>query len=238
MDYRKIYCDLIQTRKNRQSIESEYYESHHIIPKCLGGTDERDNIVKLTAREHYLAHWLLYKIHKTSQLVHAWHAMSRIGDGQEHRRVNSHLFEYCKKVRAAMLSKEFSGEKNNFFGRTYTIESRKKMSVANMGKVYKSPAQIQEWVEVVAKMPKSPEHRAKIGRKGFRMLQHTETLETIRVHSSDPRTNDPKWVNPRKITPEAKRKCRYCDMITTPSMLSRWHDEKCKHKEIYEDQVD
>lgn len=41
-----------------------YVERHHIKPRCLGGSDRSSNIVKLTYREHFLAHWLLTKIHK------------------------------------------------------------------------------------------------------------------------------------------------------------------------------
>jgi len=26
------------------------------------------------------------------------------------------------------------------------------------------------------------------------------------------------------------RKCKYCDMVTIPTLLNRWHDENCKHK--------
>lgn len=39
-----------------------YYESHHIIPRALGGSDEGNNLVLLTAYEHYLCHWLLTKM--------------------------------------------------------------------------------------------------------------------------------------------------------------------------------
>lgn len=39
-----------------------YGEWHHIIPRSMGGTDESDNLVKLTFREHFIAHLLLVKI--------------------------------------------------------------------------------------------------------------------------------------------------------------------------------
>ena len=38
----------------------EYYELHHIIPKCCGGTDDKSNLVLLTLSEHLQAHWLMY----------------------------------------------------------------------------------------------------------------------------------------------------------------------------------
>ncbi len=62
MDYQKIYDDLIESRKGRHL--ENYKEKHHIIPRCLGGKDESNNLIELTYREHYLAHYLLSKIHK------------------------------------------------------------------------------------------------------------------------------------------------------------------------------
>lgn len=39
-----------------------YFEKHHIFPKCLGGDNDSDNITKLTAKEHFICHWLLVKM--------------------------------------------------------------------------------------------------------------------------------------------------------------------------------
>jgi hypothetical protein len=74
MNYKNLYKNLIFTRKNRQKIIGEYYEKHHIIPKCIGGTDNINNIVYLTGREHYVAHWLLYRIrpHSTGISLAFW----------------------------------------------------------------------------------------------------------------------------------------------------------------------
>lgn len=61
MDYQKIYNQIIFRAQNR--ILDGYKEKHHIFPKCLGGSDKKENIIKLTAREHFLCHKLLVKIH-------------------------------------------------------------------------------------------------------------------------------------------------------------------------------
>jgi hypothetical protein len=61
MNYQKIYNDLIEKRK-KQPYTKGYSEKHHIIPKSLGGSDDKDNLVLLTAKEHYIAHALLYFI--------------------------------------------------------------------------------------------------------------------------------------------------------------------------------
>ena len=61
MNYKKIYDSLIERGKNRNL--NEYGEKHHIVPKCLGGSNKKENLVKLTPEEHYVAHQLLVKIY-------------------------------------------------------------------------------------------------------------------------------------------------------------------------------
>lgn len=51
-----MYNQLIKRVKTR--ILEGYYEKHHIILKCMGGDNSLENLVKLTAREHFLCHWL------------------------------------------------------------------------------------------------------------------------------------------------------------------------------------
>lgn len=64
MDYKKIYDSIIKAANNRVIISGCYTELHHILPLCIGGTDDVDNLVRLYYREHFLAHWLLSKIYK------------------------------------------------------------------------------------------------------------------------------------------------------------------------------
>ena len=75
MNYSKIYDSLVERAKNRK-IEG-YVERHHIVPKCMGGSNEESNIVELTAREHYIAHKLLVEIYPNhKKLVYALWGMS------------------------------------------------------------------------------------------------------------------------------------------------------------------
>jgi hypothetical protein len=61
MNYQKIYDSIVSRGKNR--VIKEYTECHHIIPRCMGGTDDKSNLVDLTPEEHYLCHLLLVKIY-------------------------------------------------------------------------------------------------------------------------------------------------------------------------------
>ena len=66
MNYQKIYNDLINKRKLTPP-KNCYTERHHIIPVCMKGTNKKENLVPLTAREHYIAHALLVKIHRNDK---------------------------------------------------------------------------------------------------------------------------------------------------------------------------
>lgn len=57
--YYFIYYKIISRSKSR--IISGYVEKHHIIPKSLGGTNDKSNIAHLTAKEHFICHRLLTK---------------------------------------------------------------------------------------------------------------------------------------------------------------------------------
>lgn len=61
MDYAAIYARLVARAKSR--VLTGYREKHHVIPKCLGGSDDDENVVELTVEEHYVAHQLLLKMY-------------------------------------------------------------------------------------------------------------------------------------------------------------------------------
>jgi len=99
MNYLNIYNSLIHKRKNIQVLlKSECYcERHHIIPRCVGGIDNKDNLVNLTAREHYIAHLLLYKIYsKTEDKYSLLYALIEMCDSHTYKNkvnYNSRIYE-------------------------------------------------------------------------------------------------------------------------------------------------
>lgn len=63
MNYQRIYDRIISRAKERKLDELVYRERHHIIPRCMNGTDDEDNLVDLTPEEHYVCHQLLVKMY-------------------------------------------------------------------------------------------------------------------------------------------------------------------------------
>jgi len=165
MDYIKHYNNLMSTRlllkpeRHKMRKSGQYFEGHHIIPKSKGGTGissrglNNDNIVYLTAREHFLAHWLLWRIHRDRSSALSFHKMLSCNKNQE--RVKSsraydedrlafsetnkgNQYGSLRKVkkmseeRKAEVSKfmkgRWSGDKNPFFGMKHTDETKKILS--------------------------------------------------------------------------------------------------------------
>jgi hypothetical protein len=131
MNYLKFYNNLINFAKARKTIKGQYYERHHIVPKCLGGSNEKTNIVKLTAREHYVAHQLLAKIYPDHLgLIFAAYSLSHDGNGQ---RISNRVYEWIKLKYISKLS-EYLKENHPMKGKHHSIEAKEKMSKAKKGK--------------------------------------------------------------------------------------------------------
>ena len=76
MTYKEFIQNILDTRGHFGVPEGAYKEKHHIIPKCLGGTNSKDNLVDLYAKEHYIAHKLLALENPDNyKLQYAWLSM-------------------------------------------------------------------------------------------------------------------------------------------------------------------
>jgi hypothetical protein len=127
--YTKLYFSIVTNAKSRTLHTETYIERHHIIPKSLGGSNSRDNLVNLTAREHFICHVLLTKMTNGQayrKMIHAAIGMRR-SRSYQHRYVNSKLYESIKKEFALLSSVRNTGKK-------MSIETKTKMSLASKGK--------------------------------------------------------------------------------------------------------
>ena len=78
--YLNRYNKFIDSLKE-QKIDG-YFEIHHIVPRSMGGSNEKDNLIKLTARQHFIAHWMLWKAY-SGKMMHAFFMMAKICDGEK-----------------------------------------------------------------------------------------------------------------------------------------------------------
>ena len=98
MNYLNQYNNLIASRKNtlRKKGIGIYYEKHHIIPKWLGGTDIKDNLILLTAKEHFIAHLLLWKHYRDRSSALAFHKMTKSNNDKQQRKFTAKQFEKAR----------------------------------------------------------------------------------------------------------------------------------------------
>jgi hypothetical protein len=149
MNYAAHYDRLIARARARVLVG--YSESHHVVPKCLGGRDGPENRVRLTAAEHYVAHQLLVKMHPGHPgLVWAANAMTfgaAVIGGRAVNKRHSWLRERARAQRGP-----------------HSAEHRAKIAVAHRGKV-KSPqhlAALRESKRGKVKGPHTAEARARM----------------------------------------------------------------------------
>lgn len=112
MNYCKIYDALIYKAKNRKL--GGYKEVHHIVPRCMGGKDSKDNLVELTAREHFIAHLLLVKMHNNNLRLVKAVAMMCIG--QTERKLSNRMYGKIKELFSLSMSESQLGNKNSQYG--------------------------------------------------------------------------------------------------------------------------
>lgn len=125
MNYKRIYSEIILNRVNNPLPEDVYGQKHHVLPKSLYPQykNTKANLVKLTAREHYICHHLLWKYYasigdKNSmyKMVLAWQRMCKNTQGLT---VSNKMFQQARLARHTTPMSE---------------QTRKKLSVIKKGK--------------------------------------------------------------------------------------------------------
>jgi hypothetical protein len=131
--YKKIYDNIINRAKSRMI--DGYTEKHHIIPKSLGGSDNSDNLVHLTAKEHFVCHLLLTKMvigMDRSRMCYAAWQMTHI-NGRERYIPSGNMYALLRKN----LSESLKGIPKTYtiwLGKKHSDKSKQKQSMVKLGK--------------------------------------------------------------------------------------------------------
>lgn len=163
--YSKLYHRITSNAKQR--ITEGYTELHHIIPQSLGGSNDKENLVDLTAREHFICHWLLIKMTEGEdrrKMLYALNGMKAENRYQRryYTKITARVYEKYRIEHAENHSKVMKSKKLipwNKGGATLTDEQRKRISDAAKNR-----------------KPLSPESRAKGNekRKGQKRSEETK----------------------------------------------------------------
>ena len=136
MNYKQIYNDLITkcTQEYEQRLTYKntgfYYEKHHILPKCLDGSNEKNNLVLLTAKEHYLAHHLLVKIYPNNNSVIYSFWMMCNGSLKNRPKPNQRLYQESR----FLFSKAIKGRIGTNLGKKHSEKTKIQISLNKKNK--------------------------------------------------------------------------------------------------------
>jgi hypothetical protein len=241
--YNKWYLNI--TKRGQDRITDERTESHHIIPKCLGGTDDRCNLTNVTLREHFICHWLLTKIHygkERHQLLKALWMMKAENQHQTryNTKITSRVYATLKEEYIRLQSIKVTGKGNGMYGKTHTLEAREKIRQKNLGNKL-TPEQHARLVKNITgkkKPPLTDEHKAKLSalREGNGNGMYGKT------QSDDARKKIGDKIRGRKQTPEEKlarslanigkkrekKLCPHCKKEVAVNGYARWHGPACR----------
>ena len=132
MNYFVIYNLLCERGKSERNLD--YSESHHIVPSCMGGSDDESNRTRLTAREHYVAHRLLTKMYpKNHRILHAFGMMAVVAE-LHNREYTSHQYSLMKTARSDAM--KISNPSKTDAGRKRISEMAKERAAAGFNPMY------------------------------------------------------------------------------------------------------
>ena len=262
MNYKLHYEKLIKRAVQRGKID-EFTESHHILPRCMGGTDDADNLVDLLPREHYIAHLLLVKIYPdVSGLWFAAHMMASTKNKNQ-RMTNRHYDwvrnQFIKRISSAV--KDSSARKYGFKSYLDQVEhiwqiyvderisanrisAKLKIPSANICRslnVYllMNPSYIDLYEEIryEIKSNNSKHTRANISKESEeRRINATRMFDYSKRDAK--LSSERMGVNNPNFgnrTPKQILTCPHCEFTGGSGSIHRWHFDNCKRLKINED---
>lgn len=210
--YTTWYNHIIAHARQRVN-QSGYTEKHHIIPKSLGGSNDPNNIVRLTAKEHFVCHRLLV----------------RMTVGEARRKMANAAWGM------ANLRNPYQTERHKVNSRTYAqLKSEYKKDPASVEKMRaklkgrKQPPRTSEHSAKLGKYIRTPEHRQRISE--FRKSQ-----TGLQKRSDKTKENMSAW---QKGIPKPTSVCEHCGKEISIMNYKRWHGNNCKEQAKYHNKLD
>ena len=204
--YTTWYYKIITSATSR--LIEGYIEKHHILPKSLGGDNSANNLVRLTAREHYICHLLL--VHMTTgtnrtKMLRAMNAFS-IASRKNPRNLTARQYQKIRLLTA-------------------------NVPAWNKGKTLAdfTPAQ-QDSYRKMAETKRGSKQTIESNAKRSATLQNrTFTAEHLNNLSKALKGR----VSPTKGMTHTKSPCVHCHREVAPNMMAKYHGDRCKLNPLY-----
>jgi hypothetical protein len=242
--YNKWYAAITSRGQNRQL--TTYTESHHILPKSLGGTDLPNNITNLTAREHFICHWLLTKIYREGEehwkMINALRIMRAENKNQRRyeNKITARVYENLKQEYAKLQSIRVKGKNNPMYGKRHSTVAKKRIGDANRGRVQPIEEKNKQKQAMLGRKrePFSEEWRAKMSAKKagdnnpMFSRSHTESTKELMRQKALGRKQSAETIANKaaaiKGIKREKKQCPHCQQTVAVNGYARWHGDNCK----------
>jgi hypothetical protein len=253
--YTKIYYSIIYNAKAKSRIKGDmYYENHHIKPKSLGGNNDKDNLVLLTPREHFICHLLLAKITLDSDRIKMIYALRRLANSNIV--LNSRQYDVVRNLHISVLKsipkseehKKKISEANK--GRKLTREHREKLRKPKTEEHKDKLRKPKLNSENMGRYERTEETRRKMSESHIGLQfgeknpmfgkKHTEEVKLAHSERMKGNQNGKGWIPSEdaraKMLARAKNRkvtvCPYCQGSYVGSNYTRWHGDNCKLKVV------
>jgi hypothetical protein len=152
--YRRTYYSIIENARKLE--RAGYLERHHIVPKSLGGTNKKSNLVSLTFREHFVCHRLLPRFTEGTARQKMLKALWCIGwQATQHKRLlSSKQYAICRHacVEAASLYRHSEETKRKIStahkGKKKSEEHRKNIGASSRGRIWSDESRSQKSIQM------------------------------------------------------------------------------------------
>lgn len=232
--YTAVYYSVISFAKKRTLAPDRYSEIHHIIPKSLGGSNSKENLVQLTPKEHFICHRLLTKItsgQAKSKMIYAIRRMTYSGNKHQSERykTNSRTYSYVMELAKKEMSQRMTLNNPMY---DPVVKTKHQDAIDKRGKT-------------TGMSNKTHTDSTKILMREKRSKQTiTDSTKNKISKKIKELTNSEGYINPmhRNGVPERhleaclersrkhRTTCQYCERSFANNMYARFHGDKCKDK--------
>ena len=243
--YTRWYDDITSRGKHRSKMPG--METHHIIPECVGGLDIDDNKTNITAREHFICHWLLTKIYygkERHQLLKALWMMKATNKNQKryHTKITSRVYAALKTEYAMLQSIKVSGPGNPMYGKNWTAEQKQAHSNKITGRKQSLKEKQNQVIAMTGRKRKefSDEWKANLSKAGagennsmYGKKQSDDAKAKISAKiKGRKQTEEEKEVRRHSLLAlklkKPKKLCLHCNQEVAVNGYARWHGDRCK----------
>lgn len=196
------YLKFIRSRKPSFG----YVEQHHIYPRSLfpQKANDADNLIALTAREHFLAHWMLHKAFGGKMTQAFMYMKAECDDQKRHWRLNSFSYQLLREA----FSQAMSVAKT---GKPLSEETKRRMSKARIGKP----------------LPEAQRLAIGAGNKG-KIISEETRMRISQAKRGKPLPPISDEHRAKLNLPKQKVKCYCCGQDVAINLVNRWHNDNCK----------